>query len=96
MKEKDGWAQRDQKIKNNARATNVMDTTYNNFTTLKSSKTEMVLRNEYATKLIELNDARSGKKKIEKVVDTTKRLSLNKNQYIEFLALKIEKPELSD
>lgn len=96
LKEKDGWAQRDQKIKNNARATNVTDTTHNSFITLKPSKTELALRTEYAEKLTELNDARTGKKKIEKVVDINRGISLDKQQYVELLALKIEKPELTE
>lgn len=96
LKEKDGWAQRDQKIKNNARASNVTDTTYKSFTKLNPSKTEFELRTEYASKLEELNDARSGKKKIEKAVDTTKHLSLDKQKCEELLSKRIEKPELSE
>lgn len=92
------WGGRDAKIKGNLRATSTKDNTYEKFVSRKPVKKRDELITEFDNKLKELNEARSGIKKIDRPisVEKLKRFTFNEENYIELLNKKVEKPELNE
>ena len=92
------WAGRDAKIKGNMRATSTREDTYTKFISRKPLKKRDELVTEFDGKLKELNEAKSGIKKIDKVisVDMLRKINFDDENYIELLNKKIEKPELNE
>ncbi len=96
LKGEQNWAGRDSKIKGTSRASSVKTNAYEKFINIKPTKTRDILIIEFAKKLEELADARSGAKKIIKEVKIISPFVYDEDYYINLLAEVIEKPILSD
>lgn len=96
LKEPDGWAKRDQFIKDGPRASNVYPNTYELFVDRKPTKSENELRTEWVTRKNDLEEAKSGKNKITTAVDCDIDFSVDEDGYAELLRKHIEQPVLSD
>lgn len=90
------WAGRDCKIKGNRTASQVRVDTYTQFIKRTPSKSRDELVKEFADKILELQEAKSGVKIINRQVNIAIDLKFNETEYIKLLAKKIEKPELSE
>ena len=98
LKGENAWGGRDAKIKGNIRATATREDTYTQFVSRKPLKKRDELLIEFESKLKELNEAKSGIKKVDKAI-SVERLRKNKfdeQKFIELLNKKIEKPELNE
>ena len=92
------WGGRDAKIRGKKRATSINDDTYEKFVYRKPTKKRDELITEFDSKLKELNEAKSGIRKIDKIisVDKLKKSTFDEQNYIKLLNKKIEKPELNE
>ncbi len=96
LKGADSWAERDSKIKGKGRATSVSIDTYKQFIGRTPRKTLEQLVIDFSEGIVELDEARSGKRKIEREVYFDYSLKLNESTYAGALSKKIEKPVLSE
>ncbi len=98
LKGENAWSGRDAKIKGNTRATATREDTYAQFISRKPLKKRDELLIEFESKLKELNEAKSGIKKIDKAisVERLRKIQFDEQKYIELLNKKIEKPELNE
>ena len=99
LKGDDAWSGRDSKLREGARQnTPVRDDTYKKFVGLTPTKPRSELIVEFEEKLKELESARSGSKQITtKVPELPKSYEqYDDNDIKQLLAVKIEKPELSE
>ncbi len=94
----DNWAGRDRKINNCRQNTSVKDDTYKKFVKLKPSKTKTELISDYEVKWKELEVARTGSSVINIRVPSITSLytTFDDETLQQLLALKIEKPKLSE
>lgn len=98
LKGEGAWGGRDAKIKGHLRATPTKEDTYEKFVSRKPVKTRDELITEFDNKLKELNEAKSGIKKIDRAisVDKLNEFTFDEEKYITLLNKKIEKPELNE
>lgn len=98
LKGEGAWGGRDAKIKGHSRATSTKDDTYQKFVSRKPVKKRDELITEFDNKLKELNEAKSGTKKIDRAisVDELKKFAFNEENFITLLNKKVEKPELNE
>lgn len=92
------WGGRDAKIKGNPRATSTKEDTYLKFVSRKPVKKRDKLVTEFDGKLKELDEAKSGIKKIDRAisVDKLRKFQFDEKNYLELLNKKVEKPELNE
>lgn len=90
------WAGRDAKIKGNQRASAVKDNAYTEFIATKPAKKRDELVTDFDAKLKELNEAKSGIKKITKPIVLKGYLSFDVSSFFSLLEKKIEEPDLSE
>lgn len=96
LKGDDNWAGRDAKIRDKRTNSPVKRDTYKQFVTTISSKTRDELIVEFDELLRKLEQAKSGSKIIEGKVPTLNPFVDIEEKIIRLLAIKIEKPELSE
>jgi len=96
LKGDENWAGRDCKIKGNRTASQVRTDTYKQFILRTPSKSRDELIKDFEEKIRELQEAKSGSRKIEPAVKTDFILAFNEKEFERLLAKKIEKPELSE
>ncbi len=92
------WGGRDALIKGNFRATSTKGDTYLKFVSRKPVKKRDELVTDFNSKLKELDEAKSGIKKIEKIieVDKIRGFRFDEENYLELLNKKVEKPKLNE
>ncbi len=98
LKGEGAWGGRDAKIQGHIRATSTREDTYKNFISRKPQKKRDELIAEFDNKLKELNEAKSGIKKIEKEISIERfnGFMFDEKKYVNLLNKKIEKPELNE
>ena len=96
LRGEENWAGRDAKIKGNKRASAVKGNTYTEFVSIKPSKKRDELVTDFSVKLKELNEARSGVRKIINPIVSKGYLSFDVHSFLDLLEKKIEKPDLSE
>lgn len=96
LKGDENWAGRNGKINDKRTASQVRSETYKQFIARTPSKKKNELIADFSVKFKELEDAKNGRKIIDKQVNTNLKLEFDENKYLMLLAKKIEKPELSE
>lgn len=96
LKEAEGWAHRDALIRGNKRNSNVHSETYKNFICRKPIKPELELRREFTLKMQELEEVRTGKKRIDLTVKRDVNVSIDIVRFKELLEKRVESPILTE
>ena len=97
LKGNNSWADRDSKIKGFGKiATAVRDDTYKQFIGRNPEKNYYELSTEFNQGLRELNEARSGNKKIEYKAELSVQFNFDETTFLTLLSKKIEEPTLSE
>lgn len=97
LKGDNSWADRDSKIKGTGKIfTSVRDDTYKQFIGRNPEKSYYELTTEFNQGLSDLNEARSGNKKIEHKADLHVQFNFDETTFLTLLAKKIEEPTLTE
>lgn len=96
LRDRDGWAERDRKIKGHRRASSVSSDTYKQFIERNPKKTRYELFLDFNKQLEKYEEMKSGKGKILRTVPISYEFYFNENQFSQLLIKKIEKPILSE
>lgn len=96
LKGDNNWADRDSKIKGTKIFTSVRDETYKQFVGRSPEKSYYELSIEFQQGLSDLNEARSGNKKIEYKADLDAQFNFDETTFLNLLAKKIEEPTLTE
>jgi len=95
LKGDDHWAGRERLINDSRQNANVTENIYKSFIGESPIKTKTELAKDYATKIEELNTARTGSSEIGVEVPTDFSLNYDESDVIAQLSLKIENPQLT-
>ena len=97
LKGDNSWADRDSKIKGTGKIfTSVRDETYKQFIGRNPEKSYYELSTEFDQGLRDLNEARSGNKRIEYKADLYVQFNFDETTFLTLLAKKIEEPTLTE